>query len=37
MIKQYHLSIELENKKTKLRFFLGDVRDRDRLSLLLKE
>ena len=36
-LKQYHLSIELEKiKKTKLRFFLGDVRDRDRLSLAFK-
>ena len=38
-LKQYHLSSELQKikKKTKLRFFLGDVRDRDRLSLAFKK
>ncbi len=38
-LKQFHMSIELQKikKKTKLRFFLGDVRDRDRLSLAFKK
>ena len=37
-LKQFHMSNELKNikTKTKLRFFLGDVRDRERLSLAFK-
>ncbi len=38
-LKQYHMSNELQKikKKTKIRFFLGDVRDRERLSLAFKK
>jgi UDP-N-acetylglucosamine 4,6-dehydratase/5-epimerase len=38
-LKQFHMSNELENikKNTKLRFFLGDVRDRERLFLAFKK
>ena len=34
-LKQYHMADEIKNinKKTKIRFFIGDVRDRDRLKL----
>lgn len=34
-LKQYHMAEEIKNlnKKTKIRFFIGDVRDRDRLKL----
>lgn len=36
-LKQYHMQNEIKNinKKTKVRFFIGDVRDRDRLKLAL--
>jgi UDP-N-acetylglucosamine 4,6-dehydratase/5-epimerase len=38
-LKQFLMSNELQNikKNTKLRFFLGDVRDRERLSLAFKK
>ena len=38
-LKQFHVSNELQKlkKKTKLRFFLGDVRDKERLSLAFKK
>ena len=38
-LKQFHMSNELQGikKNTKLRFFLGDVRDRERLSLAFKK
>jgi UDP-N-acetylglucosamine 4,6-dehydratase len=38
-LKQYHMSNELQNikKNTKLRFFLGDVRDKERLSFAFKK
>ncbi len=38
-LKQYHMSNELQKikKNTKLRFFLGDVRDKERLCLAFKK
>ena len=38
-LKQYHMFNELQDikKNTKLRFFIGDVRDRERLSLAFKQ
>ena len=38
-LKQYHMADEIKNinKKTKIRFFIGDVRDRDRLKLAFHE
>ena len=38
-LKQYHMANELQKIKTntKLRFFLGDVRDKERLSLAFKK
>lgn len=35
-LKQYEMQMRLASYKSKLRFFIGDVRDRDRLSLALR-